>query len=204
MWVYAINQTRKTSKSCLISRCFLPLSFAVDKSNILLNPSIETVLELSIISVGRPLDTKVAAAARDLAKVVQVRIDVETEGARVAFDVSVAGADLDIADRVVGAADSSDGQPVLGGSVAVAEDDGRQARDRVVDVGDAVFGSILGGDVVANYIVADTGAPVRVNVDGDSLVAEISSSEGSNCSTEGVASGNDLEAGVSAQGFGDG
>lgn len=130
--------------------------------------------------------------------------NVETESARIALDVSVAGADHNVANRVVGAAGLVDGQPILRGSVTVAEDDGRETGDGVVEVGDAKLGAFLSGDVVANYAVANTGRAVGVDIDGVTLVAKGSGTKGGDSTTKGVTSSDDLEAGVGAQGIVDG
>lgn len=192
---------KKTHISCLIIqriRRWLPL-LALDKGNIGLGPVVDLLLGLG---VSRSRGDE-GAAGGDRAKVDAVGARVEAAGAGVAVDVVVALADLDLVDGVVIARGLGAGEPVLGGGVAVVEQDGGQARDRVVEVGDAVLGAGLGGDEVGDDTVAETGGAVGVDVDGVASGTEVGSTNGGDGTTKRVAGSNDLEARVGVDGSSD-
>lgn len=130
--------------------------------------------------------------------------DVEARSAGVAVGVGNAGADLDLRDCVVNGCGASGRQPVLGRDMAVVEEDGRQTRNRVVEVGDAELAAGLGSDEVGKDVVAHAGGSIRVDVDVVALGAERRGREGGDSTAEGVARGDDLEARVGGDGLADG
>lgn len=110
---------------------------------------------------------------------------VEAEAAAVAVDVGEALADLDVGDGVVDGAGGAAVEPVLGGDVPVAEEDGRQAGDGVVDVRHAVLDVAgLRGLPLHKLLVADARAAVRVHLDGVARLAEVDSSDGGDSTAE--------------------
>jgi len=124
-----------------------------------------------------------------------VVVELEAEGAGVAGDASIASAELVLGDGGVGG-----GGPVLGGGVAVVEDDRGELGDRVLVVGDAVLETGLVGDKGGESVVADTGSTVRVEVGGISGLADEASSDRSKSAAERVAGRDDLVARVGSLG----
>lgn len=123
-------------------------------ADVLLDPGVELRLELGVgdgdgrrrglppgvVGGGVPLEREAGGrAGGDGGEVVQVGVDVEAEGRGVAPERGDAVADLDVADGVRRGGGGAVRQPVLGGRVRVAEDDGRQAGHGVVEVRHAVL-----------------------------------------------------------------
>lgn len=144
-------------------------------------------------------------AATHTLEVAQVSIDGEEDGAAVARKIAGPGADGDLVggpDAVVG---GIGGNPVLGGGMAEAEDRGRQARDGVGAVGNAVVATGLGADVVDEDGVADAGGAVGEDVDGlGQDPPEVGAGNGADGAAEGVAGDDDLVRGVAGQAAVDG
>lgn len=130
--------------------------------------------------------------------------DVESRGAGVAVRVGNAGADLDLRGCVVNGGSIASGEPELGRHVAVLEENGRQTRNGVVDVGDAELAAGLVGDEVDKDVVAHAGRSVGEDVDVEALSAKIRSRESSNGTAERVARGDDAEVRVGGDGLADG
>lgn len=179
------------------------IATTIDVVDILLDPAVEPLLEVGIV-LGR-LESRsrsrgIVAAFRDGAKVECVGSHVEAKGPRVAVDIPVALAHLNLLDGIVLAGGFRFGEPVLGRGVAVAKDDRGQAGDGVVEVGDAELGSVLGGNVVADNAVADAGGAKGVNVHSIAIVPEIATTKHGNSSAERVAGRNNFETRVGLQG----
>lgn len=130
--------------------------------------------------------------------------DIEARRAGVAVRVGNAGADLDLRDCVVNGGGIASGQPELGRDVAVVEQDGRQARNGVVDVGDAELAAGLGRDEVGKDVVAHAGRAIGVDVDAVTLRAESCGCERGDGTAKGVTRGDDAEARVGGDGLADG
>lgn len=125
--------------------------------------------------------------------------DVEAEGTSVALGVSNAGAHLKITELVVTVGRAAGRQPNLRGGMAVAEDDGRQAGNGVVGVGDAERGARLARGVVGKDIVTDTGRAKGVNIDLVAIAAEVSTTKNGNGAAQRVTGNHDSVAGVALQ-----
>lgn len=182
--------------------CCLSLSQTFGDLNVLFGPGREAGGKVLIRDLLLPLAEleAVRAAGTGSAEVVLVGVDVESKGAAVALCASIALADLDVGDFIVDGGGATGGQPVLGTGMTVAKEDGRQTGNGIVYVGDAILGAGLDGDEVDKSIVANTGAAVRVKVDGVTVTAEVSSGDGGNSTTEGVASRDDGVIGVGGLG----
>lgn len=168
----------------------------------------QPLLELGVtdgVGVVAAEDELVGAAGDHVGEVVEVGVCVEAEAAAVAVDVGEALADLDVGDGVVDRVGGARVEPVLGGDVPVAEEDGRQAGDGVVDVRDAVLDVAgLRGNPLHKLLIADARAAVRVNLDGVAQLAEVDSRDGGDGAAEGVARHDDGVVGVLGLGVGDG
>jgi hypothetical protein len=135
------------------------------------------------------------------AQVVLMSVDVETDGGTsVASNVGDTLADADLVGGEFRVGRIASRQPVLGGDVTVSKDHGGQARNGVVDVGDAELGASLVGDELRESSVANTRSAIGVDVEVAESLAEVSGSEGSDSTTEGVSSGDDAVVGVGGAG----
>lgn len=130
----------------------------------------------------------------------QVRDDVEAKGAAIAARVGNAVAEPHVADGIVMLVHGAPGKPVLGRDVAVAEEDGGQARDGVVAVGDAPLAAGLAGHPVGEVVVADARRAEGVDVGGDALAAQVGAREGGDGAAERVAGDDDLVVAVGGAG----
>lgn len=176
----------------------------VDKVLVLLAPIIETLLKLLIRWViALPAEWEGSAAGR-VTHVVQVGNDVETKSTRIAKNVGDAIADANVAGEVVNRRRAAAGEPVLGRSVAVAKDDGRQARNGISLVRDAEHLAGLAGGKVGKLVVADAGRAVRVDVARVAGLAEVRGAQVGDGAAERVAGDDDLVARVGGQALVDG
>lgn len=158
---------------------------------ILLTPVVETGLELFISRVAIALSAlplgREWSAASSLAHVVKVSNDVEAESAGVAGSVGNARANLQVRETVVGVGGATSGQPDLGRSVAVSEEDGGKTGNGVVGMSNAELGTSSGAHVVRKDIVADTGRAEAVQVARVTVAAEVGSSNDGNGTAKRVA-----------------
>lgn len=122
----------------------------------------------------------------------------------VAVGVLVARAHNNVTDGVVYSVRVTSRQPVLGRSVAVVEDDGRQPWDRVIQVSDTVLGAGLVGDKVGKRRVAHTRRAKGVDIVGIARITEVRAGKGRNGTTERVARDDQAVARVVAEGGGHG
>lgn len=168
-------------------------SLRAGELDILLDPLVEHGLDGRIRHFGRvsPPGGLARGAAVDLEKVPAVGVEAEAHGATVAFDVGVSRAELDVGGGGLVAL-----QPVLRRGVAEVEDNGREAGDGVVAVGDAVLLAGLGGDKLGKVAVADAGRAEGVDVDRVARLAEVGGGDGGGGSAEGVPGHDDLVLGV--------
>jgi hypothetical protein len=121
-----------------------------------------------------------------------MRRDVNRRGrAGIAVRVAGAGARLDVHERVVRLRGAAVGEPEFGGGVAEGgQDEGREARDWVVDVRHAGRDAGLVGDEGRPGVVSGARLAVGVDVGGVAEYAKLGACDGCNGSAEGVA-GND-------------
>lgn len=174
----------------------------VDKVLVLLTPLVEALLQFlvgNVLVVTLPVDGE-RSAAGSLPKVMQVRDDVEAKGAAIAARVGNAVAEPHVADGIVILVHGAPGKPVLGRDVAVAEEDGGQARDGVVAVGDAPLAAGLAGHPVGEVVVADARRAEGVDIGGDALAAQVGAREGRDGAAERVAGDDDLVVAVGGAG----
>ena len=161
-----------------------------------MDPVVQLCLDLSIADIGTSLEGSLASgAAVDLEEVPSVGVEAESLGATVAVGVGMSRAQ-----GKVGRGRNVVDVPVLGGGVAVVEDDGREAGNGVVAVGDAELGAGLGRDELGEDAVADAGRAVGVDVDCVAGLAEVGGSDGGCGTAERVAGCDDLVAGVGGRG----
>lgn len=119
-------------------------------------------------------------------EVIHMSVAVEARSPTITIDVGEAVTHLDVGGCVGSRVGLAVAEPVLGAGVAVAEDDGREPRDRVVEVCDAAFEAWLVGDEADELVVADARAAVRVHVDREALLAGVAGGEGIDCASERV------------------
>lgn len=147
-----------------------------------------------------PLD---ALTRTDMAKIPQMRIDIDAEIALVAAQIQGAGKHLDVAGAGHGRVAA--GHIVLRGDVSVSKEGRGQLGHGVGLVRDAEsLAARCRRQVLGDTLKADFGRPVRVQVDGDALGAQDAGGEGGKGAAERVAGGYDFVAGVLGAGFGDG
>lgn len=127
-----------------------------------------------------------------------MRIKIQRDRARVAPGAGIPFAVLDLVRGQYSVGARVD--PVLRAGVAVVEQEGRQAGDGVVGVGDAVLAARLGGDVFGEGEVADARGAVCVQVSRDASVAERGRGERGDGTPKGVAGGDHGEGRVGRAG----
>lgn len=177
------------------------------QSNVLSDPIVELCLELVVVDVRRrrralPPEVVVALpllksdfdrrAAGDGAEVVQVGEDVEAERDGVAAQRLDAGAHLDVVDAVVGGEGITVRQPVLGGRVRVAEDDGWQPGHGVVEMRHAILDARLVRHEGRELGVAHARAAVVDDVHLQPLLPRVGRAQRADGRAEGVARKHDV------------
>lgn len=116
----------------------------------------------------------------------KVSNDVEAKGTGVALGVGDARAELKVTDCEVLVAGRAVGQPDLRGGVAVAEDDGRETRNGVDGVGNAVRDALLARGKVGKGVVSDTGSTIGIDINLVAVLAEVRATKNGNSTTKGV------------------
>lgn len=137
---------------------------------ILPTPVIETLLQLVVRNVISLPHEREARTRRGLPKIMQVREYIQAKGPGIAGRARDALADPELANRPVMQHVPATGQPILGGNMAIPDEDGRQPRDRIIMVRDAPLAAGLAGHPAGELVVADPRRPVGVHVDGVAVI----------------------------------
>lgn len=169
------------------------IPLVVDEGLILGAPVVETLLKLLIAGVAcvaLPASNREGSTARRFTEVVKVSNNIQAKRTRVASNVGNTFANLEVAEAKLGVGRAARRQPDFGGGMTVAEDDGRETRDRVVGMSETELKALSGRHVIGKDVVADTGRAKGVQVASVSISTEISGGNDSNSTSEGVTGDN--------------